>query len=153
MGLLVVNIERIRGGGVVTIKWKIRNRFEALHLGEHSVNQCMQFDPCCISALINMPHSPLFPLYINNQQPQSLLCTSITPPEDDLQHQIQKCVMKSPCPEEAFCFQIFYSGCPSSRYFTYTFNTHASNTSNTCINTYASNYVCLIKCYSWIPCN
>ncbi len=54
-------------------------------------------------------------LYINNHQPHSLLCTSITPPEDELQHQLQKFVIKPPCPEEAFYFQIFYSGCPSTR--------------------------------------
>ncbi len=33
MGLLVINIERIRGGGVVTFKWNIRNRFTGLESG------------------------------------------------------------------------------------------------------------------------
>ncbi len=41
-------------------------------------------------------------LYINNQQPHYLLCTSITPPEDERQHQLRKFVIESPCPEEAF---------------------------------------------------
>ncbi len=34
----------------------------------------------------------------------------ITPPEDELQYQLRKFVNKFPCPEEAFYFQVFYSG-------------------------------------------
>ncbi len=33
MGLLVISIERIREGGVVTFKWKTRNRFTELETG------------------------------------------------------------------------------------------------------------------------
>ncbi len=50
-------------------------------------------------------HSPPNSLYINNQQPHYLLCTSVTPPKDELQHQLRKFVIKSLCPEEAFYFQ------------------------------------------------
>ncbi len=46
-----------------------------------------------------MPTS-LNSLYIYSQQPHSLLCTSITPPEDELQQQLRKFVNKSPYPEE-----------------------------------------------------
>ncbi len=56
-------------------------------------------------------------LYINDRQPHYLLCASITPPEDELQQQFRKIVTKNPCPDEAFYFQIFYSGCPSTRLF------------------------------------
>ncbi len=44
-------------------------------------------------------------------------CGNGKPPEDDLQQQIRKFVTKNPCPDEAFYFQIFYSGCPSTRLF------------------------------------
>ncbi len=57
------------------------------------------------------PKSP----YLNNRQPHYLLCTSITPPEDELQHQLWKFMTKSPCPDEAFYIQIFNSGCRSTR--------------------------------------
>ncbi len=60
---------------------------------------------------------PLNSVYINDRQPHYLLFSSITPPEDDLQQQIRKCVTKNPCPDEAFYLQIFYSGCPSTRLF------------------------------------
>ncbi len=53
-----------------------------------------------------MSPPPLYSLYINDRQPHYLLCTSITPPEDELQQQIRKFVTKSPCPDEAFYFQI-----------------------------------------------
>ncbi len=55
---------------------------------------------------LNATTPPLNSLYINNQQPQPLLCANITPPEDELQHQLRKFVIKSPCPEEAFYLQI-----------------------------------------------
>ncbi len=45
-------------------------------------------------------------IYINNPLPHSLWCTSITPPEGEVQHQLRKFVNKSPCPEQAFYFQI-----------------------------------------------
>ncbi len=35
------------------------------------------------------------------------LCSSITPPEDELQHQLRQFVTKSPCPDKAFYFQTF----------------------------------------------
>ncbi len=44
-------------------------------------------------------------LYINGRQPHYLLYSSITPPEDALQQQVQKVVTKNPCPDEAIYFQ------------------------------------------------
>ncbi len=49
------------------------------------------------------------------QQLHSLLCISITPPEDELHQQHRKIVNKHPCSEEAFYLQIFYSGCLYTR--------------------------------------
>ncbi len=69
-----------------------------------------------LNATIPPPNS----IHINNQQTHSLLCASITPPEDELQHQLRKFVSKPPCPEEAFyyysntfkynlCLRMFFS--------------------------------------------
>ncbi len=53
---------------------------------------------------LNVITPPPNSLYINNQKPHSLLCTNISPPEDELQHQLQNFVIKLPNTEEAFYF-------------------------------------------------
>ncbi len=63
---------------------------------------------------VTIPHPPPNSLYTKSQQTQSHICTSMTPPEDELQQQLRKLVIESACPEEAFYPQIFYSGCPST---------------------------------------
>ncbi len=60
------------------------------------------------TALINMLRMSLLPpnsLYINRQQPHSLLCTCIIPPKDELQQQRRKFVNKQPRPEETLYLQ------------------------------------------------
>ncbi len=53
-----------------------------------------------------LPLSPLtFPILITSNPITSHVPAS-PPPEDGLQQQFRKFVIKSPCPEEAFCFQI-----------------------------------------------
>ncbi len=136
MGLLVINIERITIGrtqreSIHTIRSMLQvNAFTALinmprpsprfpppllflpHLPTFYPLALHRHCPITYSALYHISMPPPNYLYINNQQPHSLLCTSITPPEDELQHHFRKFVIKFPCPEEAFYFQIFYSRCP-----------------------------------------
>ncbi len=61
-------------------------------------------------------HPPLISLYINDREPHYLLCTSIIPPEVELQQQFRKFVTGSPCPDEAFYFEKFHMICAGHQF-------------------------------------